>query len=72
MLCKLCASFKHPRQSGEQAGFRSSSALLIGKSTCESCGRPVEAGAAARVVDKLTLLARFGLTGQKLLARRRA
>ena len=38
---------------------------------CERCGRALVGSPAARVVDTLAQLARFGLTGEVLLARRR-
>jgi hypothetical protein len=40
--------------------------------TCECCERPVPAGARARFVAVISRLARFGLTGQPLMAKKPA
>ena len=70
MQCELCASVGRLRVGYADEPEHHAMSILGG--TCDTCGRPVAGNAGARVVEKLTQLARFGLTGQTLLARRRA
>ena len=76
MLCALCSSTGRMRialEDGERTrrgsdGPRSEP----GSDSCEACGRLVAADAGEPVVETLTQLARFGLTGQMILRRKRA
>lgn len=71
MLCDVCSSFgqlramvlpmKSRRVSADAAPF-----------SCDCCGRALGSGSSELVGKTLAQLARFGLTGQSLLARRRA
>jgi hypothetical protein len=76
MLCALCSSVGRMRadpDDGERTrrgsvGPRRESSC----ETCDSCGRRLAAGAGEGVVKTLAHLARFGLTGQMILTRKRA
>lgn len=74
MFCALCNSVGRMRASREERTRRGSVGPRpeSGTENCEACGRPVAGGAGERVVETLTQLARFGLTGQSILARKRA
>jgi hypothetical protein len=69
MLCEVCASVGRMRVSEAQ---QQSAAKGEGLSlACDACGKTLGATVGDRVVGKLKALARFGLVGQTLLARRR-
>jgi hypothetical protein len=76
MLCALCSSAGRMQTNPEDAGrTRRGSAgprPESGPVTCDSCGRLVAAGSGEGVVETLAHLARFGLTGQTILTRKRA
>jgi hypothetical protein len=75
MLCALCGSVGRMKTDPDDdertrrgsVGPRPDD----GSETCASCGRQL-AGAGERVVETLAQLARFGLTGQSILKRKRA
>ena len=76
MLCALCGSVGRMRTSPDDeertrrgsVGPRPES----GSECCASCGRPLAGPAGEGVVETLSQLARFGLTGQMILTRKRA
>lgn len=68
MHCELCASTDRMRRDGPGEGLPTGAGS---SSHCEVCGRQV-GGSRDRVVETIAQLARFGLTGQMLLARRRS
>lgn len=69
MLCELCALVGRMRVADEDSPKRvSNEGFSI---ACEGCGKSI-GGIGERVGQTLAQLARFGLTGQRLLARRRA
>jgi hypothetical protein len=70
MLCELCALVGRLRVTEAE----SASKRVSGESfaiTCDGCGKSI-GSISDRVGQTLAQLARFGLTGQKLLAKRRA
>ncbi|HEY2805981.1 MAG TPA: hypothetical protein VGI92_09005 [Gemmatimonadales bacterium] len=72
MLCELCASVGKMRVGEAQDLNRRQSTELL-SITCDCCGEPLGTTTGDRRVTKtLTLLARFGLVGEHILARRRA
>ena len=76
MLCALCSSVGRMRTNpGDELRTRRGSAgpPSDGSSeTCDACGHLVAVGAGEGVVETLAHLARFGLTGQAILTRKRA
>ena len=68
MRCELCASLSRMRRTEEPKVDVDDAAG--GPGCCEVCGRPLGGASRDRVVEALAHLARFGLTGQMLLARR--
>ena len=71
MLCELCTSVGRMRVGELPAPSRRNSVDGVSL-TCDACGKPLGATVGDRVVQTLRQLARFGLTGQSILARRRA
>lgn len=67
MRCELCASLSRMRRTDEPQSDPDD--VAGGAGCCEVCGRQL-GGSRDRVVEALAHLARFGLTGQMLLARR--
>lgn len=69
MLCELCASVGRMRVGEAQHHSRrvSSEGLSL---ACDACGTQLGVTAGDPVVRTLKQLARFGLTGQNVLARR--
>jgi len=76
MLCALCGAVgrMRPCQDDGQRTRRGSAgpATDDGAEVCASCGRSLAAGSGEQVVETLAQLARFGLTGQMILTRKRA
>lgn len=71
MLCELCASVGRMRVGEAQhLNHRESTELLT--FACDCCGKPLGTTSGDRVGQMLAQLARFGLIGENLLARRRA
>jgi hypothetical protein len=70
MLCEVCAGSRPVIREGETVGLRRVGAA--DGPTCSACHCPVDVSGAARVAAKIAQLSRFGLTGQRLLARRSA
>jgi hypothetical protein len=67
MLCELCNSVgRNP------VGERKRASGEIFALSCDACGMDLDGTIGDRVGQTLAQLARFGLTGQKLLSRRRA
>jgi len=76
MLCALCSSAGRMQASPDD-GERTRRGSVgprpeDGFESCASCGRPLAGGAGEGVVETLSQLARFGLTGQMILTRKRA
>lgn len=71
MLCEVCASVGRMRvsEAQQQQPPAPSEDLSL---ACDACGKTLGTTVGDRVVSKLKALARFGLVGQSLLARRRA
>jgi len=76
MLCALCGSVGRMRSDPEDGERTRRGSVGPGpgdrSETCATCGRPLTAGTGERVVETLAQLARFGLTGQMILTRKRA
>ena len=76
MLCAQCSSVGRMRINREDQRTRRGSSegtqIENGASVCDSCGRLVAGTAGEQVVETLAQLARFGLTGQSILSRKRA
>ena len=66
MRCELCASIGRMRAVGQDTTAEPPASA---SGRCEVCGQPL-LGDRDRVVETIAHLARFGLTGQMLLARR--
>ncbi len=69
-ICELCASVERLRKEEQEAGpdgeFRE---WTGGAGACRRCGRSLSS---SDLFSRLAMFARFGLTGERLLARRRA
>lgn len=79
MLCALCNSVGRMRPSQDEAERtrRGSAGPRQGPTSessdaCDDCGVQVSAATGDGVLETLSQLARFGLTGQTILARKRA
>ena len=76
MLCALCGSVGRMRTSPDDGERTRRGSVGPGPESdfesCASCGRPLAVPAAEGVVETLSQLARFGLTGQVILTRKRA
>ncbi len=76
MLCALCSSVgrmrAHPDEGERTRRGSVGPRAEPGPGACASCGQPLIVGTGDRVVETLAQLARFGLTGQMILTRKRA
>ena len=76
MLCAQCSSVGRMRIARDdqrtRRGSSEGAAADAGASVCDSCGRLVAGSSGEGVMETLAQLARFGLTGQSILARKRA
>ena len=71
MLCEVCSSVGRMRVDDAQRPIRHESRDPLSV-TCDGCGKPLGLTAGDRIAETLAQLARFGLIGENLLARRRA
>ena len=71
MLCEVCSSVG-PMRAGEAQHLNRREPKEPLSAACDCCGQPLGTTSGERIAETLAQLARFGLIGENLLARRRA